>query len=60
MKTGFIEDTYGRMPSHAKERGETADYNIDSKINEEEAESIVEDARNFVGRMDKAFEEMRA
>ncbi len=60
VKTGFIEDTYGRMLSHAKERRETADYNIESKITEEEAESIVEDARNFVGRMDKAFKEMRA
>lgn len=60
VKTGYIEDIYGRMLSHAKERRETADYNIESKITAGEAESIVDDARNFIWRIDKAFNEMRA
>jgi len=60
VKTGFIEEMYGRALSHAKERRETADYNIETKMTAEEAESIVEDARNFLGRMDEAFDKMRA
>jgi len=59
VKTGFIEEMYGRALSHAKERRETADYNIDSKMTEEEAESIVDDARNFLRRIDEAFTKLR-
>lgn len=30
VKKGFIEETYGRALSYAKERRETVDYNIES------------------------------
>ncbi|MDD1730329.1 MAG: hypothetical protein LUQ50_14840 [Methanospirillum sp.] len=58
MKTKFIEEMYGRALSHAKERRETADYSIESKITGEDATLIVDDARNFIGRIDTAFYEM--
>ena len=37
VKTGFIEETYGRALSHAKERRETVDYNIEAEMTPEEA-----------------------
>lgn len=42
MKEGFVEDIYGHALTHAKDRREVADYDIESRISEEEAESIVE------------------
>jgi len=58
VKKGYIEETYGRALSHAKERRETVDYNIDAAMNKEEAAIILEDARKFVERVQKAFDEM--
>jgi len=58
VKKGFIEETYGRALSHAKERRETVDYNIDAVMSSEEAGIIIEDAQRFVERARKAFDEM--
>ena len=55
IKNGAIEEIYGRALSHAKERRETVDYNIDSAMTKEEAESIVMDARDFIERIQQAF-----
>jgi len=58
VKKGFIEDTYGRALSHAKERRETVDYNIEAAMTPEEAAIIVSDARDFLDRIGRAFDEM--
>ncbi len=58
VKKGFIEETYGRAISHAKERRETVDYNIDASMTAEEAGTIVSDARDFLDRIGRAFDEM--
>ena len=58
VKRGFIEETYGRALSHAKERRETVDYNIDASMTAEEAGTIVSDARDFLERIERAFDEM--
>lgn len=58
VKRGFIEETYGRALSHAKERRETVDYNIDAVMSSEEAGIIIEDAQRFIERIQKAFDEM--
>ncbi|MDO9325653.1 MAG: HEPN domain-containing protein [Methanoregula sp.] len=58
VKKGFIEETYGRALSYAKERRETVDYNIESTMNPDEAGIIIEDARNFLERIERAFDEM--
>jgi uncharacterized protein (UPF0332 family) len=59
VKEDFIEKAYGRALSHAKDRREAADYDIEKKISEEEAESIVEDAKRFLERIKRAIEEMK-
>lgn len=51
VREDFIEKVYGRALSHAKDRREAADYDIEKKISEEEAESIVEDAKRFLERI---------
>ena len=51
VKKGFVEEVYGRALSHAKDRREVADYDIEKNIREEEAESIVEDAEKFLVRI---------
>ncbi|WP_199484003.1 HEPN domain-containing protein [Methanoregula formicica] len=58
VKRGFIEESYGRALSHAKERRETVDYNIDAAMSPDEAWIIVSDARDFLDRIDRAFDEM--
>ena len=58
VKKGFIEETYGRALSYAKERRETVDYNIESTMTPDEADIIIVDARNFLERIERAFDEM--
>lgn len=58
VRKGCIGETYGRSLSHAKERRETVDYNIEAAMTLEEAEIIILDARDFPGRIDRAFDEM--
>ena len=59
VKKGFVEDVYGRALTHAKDRREVADYDIDKAISKEEAESIVEDADRFLERIKEAIEAIR-
>ena len=58
VKKGFVEDVYGRALSHAKDRREVADYDIEKNIGEEEAEAIVEDAEKFLERIKRAVREL--
>lgn len=58
VKKGFVEVVYGRALSHAKDRREVADYDIEKNISKEEAESIVEDAEKFLERIKKAIKEI--
>ncbi len=58
VKKGFIEETYGRALSHAKERRETVDYNIEAEMTPEETGIIIDDAERFLERVQKAFDEM--
>ena len=55
VKKGFVEEVYGRALSHAKDRREVADYDIEKNIGEEEAEAIVEDAERFLVRIKEAI-----
>ena len=59
VKEGFVEAVYGHTLTHAKDRREVADYAIESRISEEEAESIVEDAERFLERIKRAVDEMK-
>ena len=59
VKKGFVEEVYGRALSHAKDRREVADYDIEKNIREEEAESIVEDAEKFLVRIKEAIKEIQ-
>jgi len=58
VKKGFVEDAYGRALSHAKDRREVADYDIEKNIGKEEAESIVEDAERFLDRIKETIKEI--
>ena len=55
IDTGFIEGTYGRALNVAKEDREGADYSIICEITEEEAESVIEDAKRFLERIKVAI-----
>jgi uncharacterized protein (UPF0332 family) len=59
VKKGFVEDVYGRALSHAKDRREVADYDIEKNISKEETESIVEDAEKFLVRIKEAINEIK-
>lgn len=59
VKEGFVEAVYGHTLTHAKDRREVADYAIESRLSEEEAESIVEDAKRFLERINRAIDEMK-
>jgi len=59
VKEGFVKAVYGHTLTHAKDRREVADYAIESRISEEEAESIVEDAERFLERIKRAVDEMK-
>jgi len=48
VKKGYIEETYGQALAHAKDRRETADYDIDKTISKESAEAIILDAEKFL------------
>ncbi|MDO9045568.1 MAG: HEPN domain-containing protein [Methanobacteriaceae archaeon] len=58
VKKGFIEDTYGRALSHAKDRREVADYDIGKKISQKETSLIIEDAKNFLERIKIVINEL--
>jgi uncharacterized protein len=58
VKKGFIEETYGRALSHAKERRETVDYNLDATMSSYEAGTIIVDAQDFLDRIERAFDEL--
>ncbi|HJH25578.1 MAG TPA: hypothetical protein C5S37_02135 [Methanophagales archaeon] len=59
VKKGFVEEVYGRALSHAKDRREVADYDIEKNNGKEEAESIVEDAEKFLVRVKDAIKEIQ-
>ena len=59
IDTGFIERTYGRALNVAEEDREDADYSITCEITEEEAKTVIEDAKKFIDRINRAVKEMK-
>ncbi|WP_297480702.1 HEPN domain-containing protein [Thermococcus sp.] len=55
---GTIEKYYARALSLAESLRERADYDATFRPGKEEAEELVEDARAFVERIEKALEEL--
>jgi len=58
VKKGFVEEVDGHALSHAKDRREVADYDIEKNIGKEEAEFIVEEAEKFLERIKTAIKEI--
>ncbi|AIU70087.1 hypothetical protein TEU_06960 [Thermococcus eurythermalis] len=59
VNTGIVEKYYAKALSLAETSRERADYDPTYRPNEEEAESIVEDAERFIERIEKALEELK-
>lgn len=59
VKEGFLEDSYLKALSTARETRERADYGIGYKFSREEAEGMIEDAERFVERISKAVRLVR-
>lgn len=58
VKKGFIKESYGHALTHAKDRREIADYDIEKEISMESAEKTVRDAERFLERIKRAVTEM--
>jgi uncharacterized protein len=58
VKTGFVEDVYGRALTHAKDRREVADYDLEKDFTSQEAEAIIDDARRFLDRVKEATQKL--
>jgi uncharacterized protein (UPF0332 family) len=58
VKTGFMEDVYGRALTHAKDRREIADYDLEKDFTPQEAEAIIDDARRFLDRVKEAIQRL--
>jgi uncharacterized protein (UPF0332 family) len=58
VKTGFMEDVYGRALTHAKDRREVADYDLEKDFTSQEAEAIIDDARRFLDRVKEATQKL--
>jgi len=59
VNTGVVERYYAKALSLAETSREKADYDPTYHPSQEEAESIVEDAERFIGRIEKALEELK-
>lgn len=59
VNEGIVEEYYGRALRIAEELREEADYSISREITKEEAESIVEDAKQFLTRIKRAIRELQ-
>jgi uncharacterized protein (UPF0332 family) len=59
VNEGFIEELYGKSFAKAQTKREKADYDIYYEPSEEEAESILEDAENFLERIKRAVKELK-
>lgn len=58
VKTGFMEDVYGRALTHAKDRREVADYDLEKDFTSQEAEAIIDDARDFLDKVKEATQKL--
>ena len=54
-----IEEFFAKSLAKAETRREKADYDIYYEPSEEEAESILEDAENFLERIKRAIKELK-
>jgi len=54
-----IEELYAKSLAKAETRREKADYDIYYEPSDEEAESILEDAENFLERIKRAVKELK-
>lgn len=59
VNAGLIEELYAKSLAKAETRREKADYDIYYEPSEEEAESILEDAENFLERIKRAIKELK-
>jgi len=58
VKQDIIEKCYSKALAKGKDIREIADYDVIAEITEEEAESVVEDAEEFLERINKAIREI--
>jgi len=54
-----IEELYAKSLTKAQTKREKADYDIYYEPSKEEAESILEDAENFLERIKRAIKELK-
>lgn len=59
VKNGFVEEMYGRAFRIAKEQRETADYEIDIEVSQEEAETNYKKAVDFLKTVKKAIKKLQ-
>lgn len=58
VNKGIVEGYYGRALSIAEELREESEYSISREISEEEAESVIKDAKRFLKRIRDAINEL--
>ena len=58
VKKDIIEKYYSKARAKGKDVREIADYDVIAEITEEEAESVIEDAEKFLGRIKEAIREI--
>ena len=58
IKESDVEGYYGKALRFAKEEREKSDYDALAEVNKEEAETIVEDAENFLVRIKDAIKDI--
>ena len=58
VKNGFIKELYGRTFRIAKELRETADYDVDIDITQQDAKKEVKKAEKFLTTIKKAVQEL--
>lgn len=59
VNEGLIEELYAKSLTKAQTMREKADYDIYYEPSKEEAESIIEDAENFLERIKRALEGLK-
>ncbi|MCK4613345.1 MAG: HEPN domain-containing protein [Thermoplasmata archaeon] len=55
VKTGFVDEMYGKALIIGKEQREEADYGIELEFGEEEAEDILESAEEFLKKIEEVI-----
>jgi len=58
VKDGPIDPSYGHMLNLAKELRERADYDVEKRLTEEEADDLLVNAKRFVEHIEKVLSEI--